>query len=103
MNTSCSWEFQRRTLFCRFLRSIVENPLAFKSEMCYKERVINNEMYKLFCVSRSDIGSNRHELESLLLSFWKDLLVDIQEGEVFHTLTYCFSHLGIRLFHSNSI
>ena len=64
------------------LSSIVENLLAFKSEMCYKERVITNEMMsKLFCVSRSDIGSNRYELESLLLSFWEDLLVDIQEGE----------------------
>ncbi len=31
------------------LSSIVENPLAFKSEMCYKERVITNEvMSKLF-------------------------------------------------------
>ena len=65
------------------LSSIVENPLAFKSEMCYKERVITSEiMSKLFCVTRSEVGSNRYELESLLLSFWEDLLIDVQEGEV---------------------
>ena len=64
------------------LSSIVENPLAFKSEMCYKERVISNEMSKLFCVTRSEVGSNRYELESLLLSFWEDLLVEVLEGEV---------------------
>ena len=65
------------------LSSMVENPLAFKSEMCYQERVITNEMMsKLFCVTRSEVGSNRYELESLLLFFWEDLLVDVQEGEV---------------------
>ena len=86
------------------LSSIVENPLVFKSEMCYKEQVISNEMSKLFCVTRSEVGSNRYELESLLLSFWEDLLVDVQEGGrlIFPSLTYS-SHLVIKSFHSYTL
>jgi hypothetical protein len=65
------------------LNSIVANPLAFKPEMCFTEQVITNEMMtELFCVSRSEIGSNKYELESILLSFWQDLLVDIEDGDV---------------------
>ena len=64
------------------LKSMTENPSAFKPEMCYTAQIITGDiMESLFIINQSEVGSNKYELENRLLSFWQDLLVDIEEGE----------------------
>ena len=64
------------------LDSMLCNPNSFHQVMCFHEQVLSSATFnKLFTVCRSEEESNKWKVESKLLAFWADLLVDIDEGE----------------------
>ena len=45
------------------------------------KKLTADEITDIFQVQRSPRGSNQYERENLLLSFWNDMLIDIEEGD----------------------
>ena len=74
--------------------SMIANSELFKPEMCFTNQKLTSEVINdTFSVNRSEKGSNRYERESVLLGYWRDLLVDIDEGnaEITHSDILYFS------------
>ena len=74
------------------LEQIETYPKVFEPLFIYKHKKLTaDEVTNLFQVKRSLPGSNKFEDENLLLSFWNDLLIDIEEGESELTLEMVLS------------
>ena len=81
--TRPAFESFRNGLNCLgLLDSMLCNPKSFHQAMCFHEQLLSADVLeKLFTVCRSEKESNRWRVESQLLAFWRDLLLDIEEGE----------------------
>ena len=74
------------------LEQIEKYPNAFEPLFIYHHKKLTPEdITNIFKVQRSLPGSNKFETENLLLSFWHDLLIDIEEGESEITLEMVFT------------
>ncbi len=74
------------------LEQIEKYPNAFEPLFIYHHKKLTAEdITNIFKVQRSLPGSNKFETENLLLSFWHDLLIDIEEGESEITLEMVFT------------
>ena len=49
--------------------------------MYQHKKLTADKITDIFQVQRSPRGSNQYERENLLLSFWNDMLIDIEEGD----------------------
>ena len=55
----------------------------FKNVFCHSAVTLDAEKFgALFCVKRSEEGSNQFRIESLVLSHWSDFLQDIEENVI---------------------
>ena len=62
--------------------SMTKNPDSFHSAFCYTPQQLNAELIsQLFESKLSDVGSNRHRCESVIISYWNDYLLDVEEKE----------------------
>ena len=61
--------------------SILKNPESFRPAVfCYSPQQLNAEIIShLFETNFSEVGSNRHCSESLVISHWNDYLLDVEE------------------------
>ena len=89
--------------------SMLKNPDSFQSAFCYSPQQLNAELIsQLFETKLSDVGSNHHRCESLILSYWNDYLLDVEEsagaGVTFNDILFFASGcnaippFGIKLF-----
>ncbi|KAJ8913878.1 hypothetical protein NQ315_005675 [Exocentrus adspersus] len=54
----------------------------FKDLMCSSvSKLTADTLSSLFIVQLSETGSNKRNIEAKILSFWKDYLLDCEEGE----------------------
>ena len=61
--------------------SMLKNSDSFHSAFCYSPQQLNAELIsQLFETKLSDVGSNHHRFESLVLSYWNDYLLDVEES-----------------------
>ena len=64
------------------LNSIKQFPLQFKSILCYQDEMLTSDTVNhLFLIESAEKGSSRQSVEERVLSYWLDLLEDIQEGQ----------------------
>ena len=79
---NCSLErFKEGLTVLGVLRSIIENPDAFRPVFCFSPQTLNCDSFtSLFIIFRSDKGSNKYQKESQVLSYWNDYLQDIDDG-----------------------
>ena len=64
------------------LEQIEKFPKVFEPLFVYQHKKLTaDEITDIFQVQRSPRGSNQYERENLLLSFWNDMLIDIEEGD----------------------
>lgn len=64
------------------LDQIVTHPLIFEPLFTHRaEKLTADKLNNLFEIVRSPPGGNKYQSEDLLLSFWNDLLLDIEESE----------------------
>ena len=89
--------------------SMLKNPDSFHSAFCFSPQQLNAELIsQLFETKLSDVGSNHHRCESLILSYWNDYLLDVEEsagaGVTFNDIVFFASGcnailpFGIKLF-----
>ena len=66
------------------LGAVFENPDIFRPAFCYVPQPLTVDLLSsLFTnTTRSELGSNAHAKESLILSFWNDYLQDVEEHTV---------------------
>ena len=88
---------------------MLKNPDSFHSAFCYSPQQLNVELIsQLFETKLSDVGYNHHRCESLILSYWNDYLLDVEEsagaGVTFNDILFFASGcnvippFGIKLF-----
>ncbi|CAB4031461.1 G2 M phase-specific E3 ubiquitin- ligase-like [Paramuricea clavata] len=60
--------------------SILKSPESFRPVFCCSPQQLNAEVIShLFETNFSEVGSNRHCSESLVISHWNDYLLDVEE------------------------
>ncbi|XP_015259137.1 PREDICTED: G2/M phase-specific E3 ubiquitin-protein ligase-like isoform X2 [Cyprinodon variegatus] len=64
------------------LDEIQKNPAVFHELfVCEEKPLLARDLYTLFQVCFSVQGSNKRRIENLTICYWRDWLVDIEEGE----------------------
>ena len=54
-----------------------------RSVFCFSPRILNCDSFSsLFIIFRSENGSNKYQKESVILSYWNDYLLDIDDGRL---------------------
>ncbi|XP_039598306.1 G2/M phase-specific E3 ubiquitin-protein ligase-like [Polypterus senegalus] len=88
-----NWYFFGRTrgVFERFkqglctlgvLDAIHKFPKAFYPALCYTEKTLTwQEMDKMFTISLEYQGSNKRQLQTKIIGWWRDYLIDVQDGD----------------------
>lgn len=64
-----------------FLNRVSQFSSQLKSLFCYQEITITAEMLKsLFVPLLSEVGSNRRTVENRILAYWRDYIIDCEDG-----------------------
>jgi hypothetical protein len=95
-------QFVQRLSVLGIYDSILNNPESFHPVFCYSLQQINTDLIShVYGTKFTEVGSNQHCSESLVVSHWNDYLLDVEErAETEVTLNdILFFVVDVKLYH----